>query len=509
MKDEIDYTEKISTFNLLVGNTNEEIALNYLTLTNWDENQAAILYNKENKGADAKLINTNNNFINPNINQNQAYMPVDYYDYNIPKFINPYFNNKAQKRNSKLDKYPECKIYKKGIFDGFKIWLEDNRGYFAYFKDYKNCIKLYDGFINNIKTKVGIIYIYDKKAMNVALNVFKDLHNNEQAKDVLSQRCIIHPMVNKCFEAPSIIKQFRIINLPVMIICLYKNEDNFAVIQIVNNIMSNIELLNKKILEAQELLNEGKKIYSKQIPNNLNNINDQINKNNINNNPSSSNNLINNINNNNNTNNIINNININNNIINNNPNNNNNNYKNILDDPRNYMFDDDIIKEKTNPNIPYPYMSDGEILKKQEEDMKSLERIEEEKIKKKKREEEEKKKAEEEKIKKEEEEKKKIESFIKQLPEEPKDDEPNKCTIMFRFPDGEKTVQRKFLKSDKISLLYIYVKSLGKEIYSDQEEEGFSLVQPFPFKNFNDLQDNTLEQEGMFPNAVLQIRTVE
>ena len=77
--------------------------------------------------------------------------------------------------------------------------------------------------------------------MNVALNVFKDLHNNEQAKDVLSQRCIIHPMVNKCFEAPSIIKQFRIIKLPVMIICLYKNEDNFAVIQIVNNIMSNIE----------------------------------------------------------------------------------------------------------------------------------------------------------------------------------------------------------------------------------------------------------------------------
>ena len=80
---------------------------------------------------------------------------------------------------------------------------------------------------------------------------------------------------------------------------------------------------------------------------------------------------------------------------------------------------------------------------------------------------------------------------------------------MFRFPDGEKTVQRKFLKSDKISLLYTYVKSLGKAIYNDPEDEGFSLVQPFPFKNFNDLQENTLEQEGMFPNAVLQIRTVE
>ena len=504
MKDEIDYTEKISTFNLLVGNTNEEVALNYLTLTNWDENQAAILYNKENKGADAKLINTNNNIINPNINQNPDYIPVDYYSFGI---IKPYINNISHKKNSKLDKYPECKIYKKGFFDGFKIWNEDNRGYFVHFKDYKNCMKYYDGFISNIKTKVGIIYIYDKKAMDVAINVFRDINNNEQTKDILSQRCVIHPMVNKCFEAPSIIKKFKIVDLPVMIICLYKNEENLAVIQIINNIMSNIELLNKKILEAQELLNDGKKNYSNQIQNNTNNL---INKNNINNNPPSSNNnnVINNINNINNTNNIINNININNNIINNNPNNNNNS-KNILDDPRNYMFDDDIIKDKPNQNIPYPYMSDGEILQKQEEDMKSLERIEEEKIKKKKREEEEKKKAEEEKIKKQEEEKQKIESLIKQLPEEPNDDDPNKCTIMFRFPDGEKTVQRKFLKNDKISLLYIYVKSLGKEIYNDPEEEGFSLVQPFPFKNFNDLQDNTLEQEGMFPNAVLQIRTVE
>ena len=93
------------------------------------------------------------------------------------------------------------------------------------------------------------------------------------------------------------------------------------------------------------------------------------------------------------------------------------------------------------------------------------------------------------------------------MPDEPSDDDPNKCIIMFRFPDGEKTVQRKFLKTDKISLLYIYVKSLGREIYSEKNENNFSLVQPFPFKNYNELQDNTLEQEGMFPNSVLQIRT--
>ena len=281
-------------------------------------------------------------------------------------------------------------------------------------------------------------------------------------------------------------KTFKINHFPVMVICFYKNENYFAVIQVVNNIMSNLTLFNEKILEAYDLFNKPKDNYPNEIP--------KINNNNL----IHDNNLINN------NNNLINN---NNNLINNNNNINNNASKNILDDPRNYMFDDDIIKNEIpnphpDPCNPYLYMSDGEILKKQEEEMKSLERIEEEKIRKKKREE-------EEKIKKEQEEKNQKEFFTKQLPEEPSDDDPNKCTIMFRFPDGEKTVQRKFLKTDKISILYIYVKSLGREIYSDQNENSFSLVQPFPFKNFNDLQENTLENEGMFPNAVLQIRVVE
>ena len=95
------------------------------------------------------------------------------------------------------------------------------------------------------------------------------------------------------------------------------------------------------------------------------------------------------------------------------------------------------------------------------------------------------------------------------IPEEPKDDNPDKCVILFRFPDGEKVVERKFLKTDNISLLYLYIKSLGREIYDEKEEKHFSLIQSFPFKNFDELQNNTLEQEGLFPNAMLQIRTTE
>ena len=138
--------------------------------------------------------------------------------------------------------------------------------------------------------------------------------------------------------------------------------------------------------------------------------------------------------------------------------------------------------------------------------MRELERIQEEKIK----------KEEEEKRKKEEEEERKIyelnkyEREIEQaanlLPEEPDDDNPNKCVILFRFPDGEKNVERKFLKTDKVRVLYLFVKSLGREIFTEEENKEFDIVQAFPPKNFEDRKNRTLEQEGLFPNSMLQIR---
>ena len=519
MKDDINYAEKIATFNLLVGNNNEDIAFNYLSMANWDETQAAILYNKENKGANATLINTNDNNIN-SINQNlypnkdQDIIPIEkdsiYNQPNNNQKINPYnqnnYNNYMPNQPSVLNKYNQCEIFINGPLDGLKFWKVDNRGYFINFQQFNNCIKLYNVFITNLSTNVGIIYIYDKRTINDAVTILQNLNNNEQTRDLLNQRCVIHPMINKCIEASSIIKSLKIKTFPTMVICFHKNESYFSVISQINNIMNNIPLLTQKLIEAHELFGQTKKVYRHPYPNSYNNyINDLKNKNNNSINPQTNNNQIN-QNPNNKSNNIINNININNNIINNNNNiinNPSNNSSNLLADPRNYMMDDDVMK-----NDMYPYMSDGEVLKKQEEEMKNLERKEEEKVRKKKQEEE-MKKLEEEKRKREEiEEKNKIENILKQLPQEPSDDTPNKCTIMFRFPDGEKTVQRKFLKSDKVSLLYTYIKSLGREIYTENNENSFSLVQPFPFKNYNELQDNTLEQEGLFPNAVLQIRTM-
>ena len=62
------------------------------------------------------------------------------------------------------------------------------------------------------------------------------------------------------------------------------------------------------------------------------------------------------------------------------------------------------------------------------------------------------------------------------------------------------------MKTDKISLLYDYIRSLGKDIYTEEEYQDFSILQTFPFKNFEDKLNMTLEEEGLFPNSMLQIK---
>ena len=252
-----------------------------------------------------------------------------------------------------------------------------------------------------------------------------------------------------------------------------------------------MKLLSEKLFEAHELLNKGKNVSSlNKIFPPIDKIDKKLSNNIINNN---------------------NNINYNNDIITNSINNNNvnnsnniNNKQNILNDINNYLPDD--INEVNRDS--YTYMTDGEILAKQEREMKSLERMEEQKRLEEKRKEREKKEEEEKKKEQELIENIKVKSILSILPEEPSDDNPDKCVILFRFPDGEKVVQRKFLRSDNVSLLYLYIKSLGREIYSENEEH-FSLIQSFPYKNFDEVQDHTLEQEGLFPNAMLQIKANE
>jgi hypothetical protein len=143
-------------------------------------------------------------------------------------------------------------------------------------------------------------------------------------------------------------------------------------------------------------------------------------------------------------------------------------------------------------------LTDGEILSQQKFEMEELERkaqIKEEQIKQ--------EKNTEKLIEKEIETKAK--AALSKIVEEPDINNPDVTTICFRYPDGDRTKTRRFLKNNKIQNLYDYVTSLGEEIYTEKENKNFSLNQPFPPKKYENM-DNTLEQENLFPNAVIQIR---
>ena len=175
---------------------------------------------------------------------------------------------------------------------------------------------------------------------------------------------------------------------------------------------------------------------------------------------------------------------------------NNNNNDNSSKNMRDRQLADSIYK-----------LTDAQVLEKREREMRALEREQEEKEK----------KNEEEKRKREEEENRikkinnnyEMESEIAKmiLPEEPSENDPDVCHIIFRPPDGEKTIERRFLKTDKISILYDYVKSIGREIFMEPDASDFDILcSGFPPKNLETKKNNTLEEEGMFPNSILQIR---
>ena len=134
--------------------------------------------------------------------------------------------------------------------------------------------------------------------------------------------------------------------------------------------------------------------------------------------------------------------------------------------------------------------------------MKELKKMEEEREKKE-RKKKKKRRRREEKIGKKEKEDKELFSML--LPPEPDDNNPDKCIIIFRLPDGEKNIQKKFLKTDKVAVLYDYIRSLGKEIYTEEDSHSFSIIQTFLFKNFENKLNNTLEEKGLFQDSMLQI----
>ena len=146
-------------------------------------------------------------------------------------------------------------------------------------------------------------------------------------------------------------------------------------------------------------------------------------------------------------------------------------YKNLMNSINKIEQSNNInnnINNNNQENNNLNTLTDAEILQKQKDDMEELEqnieKINFENNSKKKKFEEIEKISEELKTK-----------FVK----EPEENNPGCCTICFRYPDGDKNINRRFLKTDKIKILYEYIKSLGTEIYTEDGNGTFSLYQPF------------------------------
>ena len=158
---------------------------------------------------------------------------------------------------------------------------------------------------------------------------------------------------------------------------------------------------------------------------------------------------------------------------------------------------EDIPKKKDNYLADSIYgLSDGQILQKREREIRELEMQQQEKEKK--------EKEEKQKIKKYEDEAKIAKSLV---PEEPDEKNPNACHLVFRAPDGEQNIQRRFLKSEKVQVLFYFIKSMGRKIFTEPESNDFDILcLGFPPKNLGEKKNNTLEEEGLFPNSLLQIK---
>ncbi len=155
--------------------------------------------------------------------------------------------------------------------------------------------------------------------------------------------------------------------------------------------------------------------------------------------------------------------------------------------------------------------SHGSLINKQKEELSRLEREEEEKNRKlildkqlKIQKEKEEKELEDRKLKEETQRKNILLYKKRNLPVEPVSTDPNSTHILFRYPDDSgRRSERRFYKQDTIKDLYNFVESL--EDVEFNKEGKFELIQTFPFAVFTD-KEKTLEEEKLFPNAVLQIR---
>lgn len=89
------------------------------------------------------------------------------------------------------------------------------------------------------------------------------------------------------------------------------------------------------------------------------------------------------------------------------------------------------------------------------------------------------------------------------LPEEPAEKDPLACHIVLRLPGSGERVNRRFLKTDTVQVIYDFVDSLGPQRLSfESSSQQYIILQSMPRKEFID-KEKKLEEVGLFPRAML------
>ena len=447
--------QKINYFNSKVGNKDFDKAIDYLIIADWDEKKAVETYlnlnRKSNMPQKSSLPSLNKN-INKNQQNPKKLAPISKKNLNTqPRQQNPPNTNYNINEIDVTDEFLKNSPYKS----------KDSTYYSDFIKYLQNKFflaeKSFEGFLKTLKEHPGIILIVNVNKMEEFKRHATKIINNFIFPDI-NKITVLFPIMYDSIIGNKLAKQFSCYNFPSYIFCKYQSQKLIKV----NGKMEGLFNLNLFIDNVLKGLPEAQSKLKASLKTSLRTS-------------------------------IIQNY------------NRNDKEDNDKDDNKN----DNNDSNKNNVKDSIFGLSEGQVLDKREREFKELERQQEEKLRK---EEEEKQKIidEENRVKKlKEDYEKDAEMSKKLLPAEPDENNPDACKIVLRYPDGEKTIERRFLKTERVRVLYYFVKSKGREIFFEDESNDFDLIFGFPPKNLQNSKYNTLEEEGLFPNAYIQIREKE
>ena len=190
MKENSFQNDKILNFNAMVGNNNNNIAIEFLNLANWDETKAVGLY--------LDNVNVPNIQIIP-----KKYIKECYFEPENNKFkIISFFKTAFKKDNSKL-----C---------------------YEFYGKIRGLVTSGDNFIKLLKINKGVIILYNLATKNKLFEQL-DMINRDQPNDYLNCS-IIFPVINDSAEGSTLINQLTINRFPCYLFCKYKTDKIFYVV---------------------------------------------------------------------------------------------------------------------------------------------------------------------------------------------------------------------------------------------------------------------------------------